>query len=936
MPAAGRRLATAAVAALLAGLLAGPPAASSAAAAPIAPRAAAPDGDGTGREVGHWRVVPAPAGGVAVTWRSPVPLPVTDARPLFVVDGAPLGIPTPGADGRTLSLILDADGADEAAPLVPGRLGVLLSGRVLDRAGAPPAPHGPPLSAAAAVPGAGPGAAPVTGRRLTPDPGRPGDAPVVTNDYRLPARRIAGMPAPVEMLGHVVRPADATVERPLVLFLHGRHEPCFRTPDGTGRGRRLWPCPRGTSPVPSHLGYDYLQRLLAGQGYVTVSVAANGINAQDFRLLDGGAAARATLVRRHLAQWARWDAQGRFAVDMRRVVLVGHSRGGEGVDQASLATSLAAPYRIVGQVLVAPTNFGRKVAAYVPTVTLLPYCDGDVVDLQGQSYTDLARDLTGDDTALHSSVLVMGANHNFFNTEWTPGISRAPSLDDARFLPGRVCRRDSPSRLDPAGQRAVARAYVAGAVALTAGADDSALAMFDGSDVDVPSAGGADVRTHTVGLGRDVRRPGRDAGLAPARGARTRLCAGLSASRRAVTCGRGGSEIRTPHWPPDSRITRAVPPARAFEMRWSRPGQTGGLQLDRPMDLSTATRLHLRTAVDPALGGVRLRVRLYDGAGDRAEVSTPRGGMFLPALPGRHPLVFGKLWAQTLRVPLGQVTGIDLADVRRVDLVGAGADGRVWVLDLAATRPGLAPVPVRRLPRVSLGALRVREGDGPRARVVRVPFRVRGEVRAPARLVVLAEDFSDGPPPAPRRIDLRPGQTRGTVAVRFVPDTVDDRPVQHVVLLAVPARGVTIERALGRLRIVDDDPAPRVRARRLRSPVPEGRAARWQVRLSRPVDYDVFVLARVVRGTTRVPRLRVGDVPGRWAREHMFPVPPADTPLHRGEATLFASLPPGRTVTTLRLPLRRDRVDEGRETVTLRIRVPGLLDAVRRTVSVVG
>ena len=24
----------------------------------------------------------------------------------------------------------------------------------------------------------------------------------------------------------------------------------------------------------------------------------------------------------------------------------------------------------------------------------------------------------------------MGANHNFFNTEWTPGLSQAPSFDD--------------------------------------------------------------------------------------------------------------------------------------------------------------------------------------------------------------------------------------------------------------------------------------------------------------------------------------------------------------------------------------------------------------------------------------------------------------------------------------------------------------------------
>ena len=104
-------------------------------------------------------------------------------------------------------------------------------------------------------------------------------------------------------------------------------------------------------------------------------------------------------------------------------MLVGHSRGGEGVNRASIQIPLDAPYRVVGQVLLAPTDFGTQTAPYVPTVTVLPYCDGDVFDLQGQRFTDSARDLADDDTSLKSSVMVLGANHNFFNTEWTPGIA---------------------------------------------------------------------------------------------------------------------------------------------------------------------------------------------------------------------------------------------------------------------------------------------------------------------------------------------------------------------------------------------------------------------------------------------------------------------------------------------------------------------------------
>ena len=68
---------------------------------------------------------------------------------------------------------------------------------------------------------------------------------------------------------------------------------------------------------------------------------------------------------------------------VRNVVLVGHSRGGEGVSRASLEIPLTAPYTVVGQVLIGPTNFGRQTTPYVPTVTVLPSCDGDVIVVMG-------------------------------------------------------------------------------------------------------------------------------------------------------------------------------------------------------------------------------------------------------------------------------------------------------------------------------------------------------------------------------------------------------------------------------------------------------------------------------------------------------------------------------------------------------------------------
>lgn len=862
---------------------------------------------------GTWQVEATAPDTYALTWRSPAPLPVTDAHPDFLLDGASIGTPSLAADGRTLSLTVTLPAAPD-----PDGLAVVLSGRVLDTTVQPP-PTGVPQEYVA--PGAG--------RRLAVDPGRPGPHRVVSEEYRLPRITLAGLPRKVEMVGHVERPADPDPRDPLVLFLHGRHSYCYRTGPGTGSAPREWPCRPGNSPVPSYLGYRYIQRLLAAQGYVTVSISANGINAQDYRVADQGARARAQLVRAHLDRWSRWADSGRYAVDMSRVVLVGHSRGGEGVDQASVETPLSAPYRIVGQVLVAPTDFSRQVAGYVPTVVLLPYCDGDVADLQGQGYTDMARDLAADDTALRSSVLVMGANHNFFNTEWTPGIAKAPSFDDA--FRGRGCRPGAPGRLTAAEQRAVARTYVAGAVALTAAGHDQVLPMFDGSRVRVPSAGGADVRSHMLGGGRPVRRPGVDAVLGPSSGATARICAGRT-GRAEPFCGRGADPVRAPHWP-SSAPGAGVPTHPALEMSWRRAGASAGLRFSEPLDLTGATSLDVRTVVDPATGPVRLALRLYDGQGGSVTLTPERRGEMHP-LPGRSPL--GKLWAQPLVARLDGSAGVDLTDVTRVDVVGRSARGRVWVLDLAGGYRTLPPVPVRRLPRVVLGAVTVTvtEGDATTRQTVRLPFHVYGAVREPGRFVVTGVDLATGRPVPRRTVEVAPGQREGSVPLTYRPDRRDDLAVQRIWLTAYALHGVMPSRYVGTVRILDDDPPPRVRVRVAARTVREGRPARWVVTVSRPVDYYPTVRGLVVPGPASPPALRAADVPRRWVRAHTYPMPPPDRTLAAAEVGVAATLRPGRRTVVLRVPTVRDGRAEGTEAVTLRVWVPRVSEPVLRTVRI--
>lgn len=771
------RRAAAALAAILLPLTAAAVVPAPTAAAPPAPTA-------TSADRGAWQVSRVDAVTWRVAWTAPGRLPLGSDRPTLAGAGLGFGAPTVSADGRTVSATVRSAQRPD-----PADLDVLLSGDRLDESGLDAARATAPLAAGRAA------TAPYTQgfAELADDPGVAGPFATVASDYELDPVKLPGMPEPVEMVGHVVEPAAdaATGPRPLVLFQHGRHGVCY-DPDRPRAYSVDWPCAGRFEEIPSHLGYVQTQELLASQGYATVSIRVNGINAQDYRLDDGGADARAEIIARHLDHWV--DLAPAHDVDLDRVVLVGHSRGGEGVDRASIQIPLSAPYRVAGQVLIAPTDFGTQTAPYVPTVTLLPACDGDVFDLQGQRFTDYGRDVAPDDTSLKSSVLVLGANHNFFNSEWTPGVAAAPSVDDWFGGENRSCGTADPRRLDGAEQRAVGATYTAGAVRLFTG-DDAVLPLFDGSRVTAASAGDAEVLSHAVGGGRDVRAPGDEAGRSLPDGAASRFCRGTASyAQRAADCGRGITGQVTPHWTTSGERT---PTHRFLEVSWDAPGQRAGLVLEEPLDLA-GRRLELRTLVDPRLGDVQVDVRLTDADGATAVV-TPEGDGVLRALPRGST----KIWGQTLLVDASEAAGIDPARVTAVDLVARSGDGRVWVADVSAAPDRVAAVPQRRMATISFADVRRPEGDGPAPATVDLPFTVTGLTR-PARVLVLTTGQARG---SLERyvLDLAPGQTSGVVPLTYQPD--DERGARRYdfQLTAWALDGVMTDQYVARASVIDDD-----------------------------------------------------------------------------------------------------------------------------------
>ena len=337
------------------------------------------------------------------------------------------------------------------------------------------------------------------------DPGETGPLAVTSRQYGsfAPAYQPPEFPGHVEQLAVVWHPENMENSPfPLILFLHGRHVTCYQ---GTTT-RNAFPCPSGFQPIPNYRGYDYLAERLASHGYIVASISANGINALDSSITvdDGGASARAHLIQRHLEIWQAFNEgedpwggifQGR--VDLSNIGTMGHSRGGEGVVRHFLLNaSQGSPYGVKAVLPLAPVNFRRFIINSVPLGILLPYCDGDVSNLAGVQYYDDARYSATDDPAPKHTFLVLGANHNFYNTVWTPGLFPAGATDDwnrSRAADPYCGSFDPGKRLEAAQQRSTAWAYIQGFFRTYLGNERQLLPYFENDASPPPSAETADI-----------------------------------------------------------------------------------------------------------------------------------------------------------------------------------------------------------------------------------------------------------------------------------------------------------------------------------------------------------------------------------------------------------------------------------------------------------
>ncbi|GAA3601841.1 hypothetical protein GCM10022223_16980 [Kineosporia mesophila] len=267
---------------------------------------------------------------------------------------------------------------------------------------------------------------------------------VVTTTYDLgdKAFRDRETGAVSEIRGVVFRPRTIRGKVPLIVLEHGTWYAC------TNADETKWPCRKGRAD-PSYRGYDYLGEQLAAQGYVVVSIGSSGIN----QTAASEYGARAALINHHLKLWKQLqDGTGalrpRLAgltghVDLRRVGTMGHSRAGKGVMwQASDKHRHQWPKGVTVKAVLplAPVKFdwprgdiSDTFTTRVPVGVVMGSCDGGISQsLEGQGYLD---DVKGKTRAGAYSVVLEGANHNFYNTRWTPPT---PLAYDDSTCPGRT------------------------------------------------------------------------------------------------------------------------------------------------------------------------------------------------------------------------------------------------------------------------------------------------------------------------------------------------------------------------------------------------------------------------------------------------------------------------------------------------------------------
>ncbi|MGE5375441.1 MAG: hypothetical protein ACM3XO_10320 [Bacteroidota bacterium] len=508
---------------------------------------------------------------------------------------------------------------------------------------------------------------------------------------------------PVRLNGLIAVPDGEVKPHPVVVILHGNHPGC-PIPEGDMVDR--WPC----SPElerPNFQGFEYLLRTLASQGYVGLSLNVNA----EYTLGFGEpvpAERLGQLVDLHLKALGHAagggpnpfgvDLKGR--ADMSRLAFIGHSQGAEGAYWLIQTRDMASPDAIeklgygpvYGLLMVAPSaNIGGAGASSVPVSVILPACDRDVINQEGQLFYELNR-LDPQQNPWASSVLLERANHNYFNETLSDETLARPDRPDCEPL------------MEPETQQDFLSEYTI----------DFLTQIFD-PNPDVAARLGMDF--HVPAVDELYRLPVRIAALAPNRDRlplllpangselETNLAGGVVTAEGLTTlfCEEGHYvPSMKPGSEPCKRVNLVVPGNPAMVVvSWPQKGAAWHFSLPEATDLSQYSSISLRAALDPLSelneknGTQAFTIQLLDTHGNTASVQTRADE---PAL--RFPLgnelendtfeggwFTGRVPLTSIRMPLKEFSGVDLTAIQQITLsFDQTPSGTLFISDLELVR----------------------------------------------------------------------------------------------------------------------------------------------------------------------------------------------------------------------------------------------------------